>query len=259
MYYQDDNSLLSRLERKIGRFAVPNLAFILVIAMALVYLADYTMALREMPLFSNFLYFDRALILKGQVWRIFTFTIVPEFESPIFVLLSLYFFWFIGSIIEKEWGSFKFNTFYLMGYLGSVASGFIMGYTTNYYLNLSLFLAFAILNAEAKVLLFFFIPIKVKWLAYIDLAILILEFIISGWTMRVALLFSLANVILFFWKNLYYRVSSYFRRRRFKVAYDRGYHEFEKKERKRQKKAKKVKVKDLPSNENNSNDDLFGF
>ena len=259
MYYSDDNSLLSKLDRKIGRFAVSNLALVLVVAMALVYLADYTLALKEMPLFSSFLYFDRALILQGQVWRIVTFAIVPEFDSPLFVLLSLYFFWFIGTTIEKEWGSFRFDAFYLMGYLGSVVAGFIMGFTTNYYLNLSLFLAFAILNAEAKVLLFFFIPIKVKWLAYIDLAILVLEFIISGWAMRVALLFSLANVILFFWKGLYYRVSSYFRRRRFKVAYDRGYQEFEKEERKRQKKAKKVKVKDLPPNENNNNDDLFGF
>ena len=104
MYYHDENSLLSRLDRKIGKFAVPNLAFILVIAMAFVYLVDYTLAIKGKQLFSNFLYFDRALILNGEVWRIFTFTIVPEFESPLFVLLSLYFFWFIGSIIEKEWG-----------------------------------------------------------------------------------------------------------------------------------------------------------
>lgn len=258
MYYHDENSFLSKLDRKIGRFAVPNLPIIIIIAMAFVYLADYTMANANRPTFSQFLYFDRGLILQGQIWRIFTFSIVPESEGPLLFLLTLYFFWFIGTTVEKEWGSFRFNVFYLMGYLGSVASGFIMGYTTNYYLNLSLFLAFAILNAEARVLLFFFIPIKVKWLAIIDLVIIAIEFIFSGWIARVAILFSLFNVALFFWKGLYYRISSYFRRRRFKMAYDRGYNDFEKEEKKRRKRAK---VKDLPKEDssNSSNDDLFGF
>ena len=256
MYYHDENSLLSKLDRKIGKFAVPNLAFILVIAMAFVYLVDYTLAIKGKQLFSNFLYFDRALILNGEVWRIFTFTIVPEFESPLFVLLSLYFFWFIGSIIEKEWGCFRFNAFYLMGYLGSVVSGFLMGYTTNYYLNLSLFLAFAILNSEAKVLLFFVIPIKVKWLALVDLAIILIDFIFSGWIARVAIIFSLLNVALFFWKIPYRKMVSRHRRRRFQIAYDKGLEETYKKE-KKQKRAK-AKVKDLPV-EDNKDEDLFGF
>ena len=142
-----------------------------------------------------------------------------------------------------------------MGYLGSVASGFIMGYTTNYYLNLSLFLAFAILNAEAKVLLFFVIPIKVKWLALVDLILLLLSFIISSWTMRVAIIFSLINVVLFFWKIPYRNMVSRLRRRRFKIAYDKGFEESVKREKKRT----KTKVKDLPTANDNGNDDLFGF
>ena len=256
MYYHDENSLLSKLDRKIGKFAVPNLALILVIAMGFVYIVDYSLAIKGMPLFSSFLYFDRELILNGQVWRVITFTIVPEFDSPLFVLLTLYFFWFIGSVIEKEWGCFKFNAFYFTGYLGSVVSGFIMGGTTNYYLNLSLFLAFAILNAEAKVLLFFVIPIKVKWLAYIDLAILALEFIFSGWEARVAIIFSLINIALFFWKIPYRKMVSRHRRKRFQIAYDKGFEETYKREKKQ--KRSKAKVKDLPV-EDNKDEDLFGF
>lgn len=261
MYYYDENSFLSKLERKLGRFAVPNLPIILVVAMAVVWLADYTLLSMDKPLISDYLQFDRQLIFQGQVWRVFTFSIVYESGGPLFVILNLYFLWFIGSTIEKEWGSFRFNVYYLMGYLGSVVSGFIMGYTTNYYLNLTLFLAFAILNAEARVLLFFFIPIKVKWLAILDLVILALEFAFSSWPYRVALIFALINVALFFWKNLYYRISSWYRRRRFKIAVEKGYQDFDREEKKRQKKAKKVKVKDLP-NENDANssgDDLFGF
>ena len=260
MYYHDENSFLSKLDRKIGRFAVPNLPIIIIVAMALIYFADYTLLRSSNQTFSQYLYFDRELILKGEVWRIFTFTIVPEDDGPLFFLLTLYFFWFIGTTIEKEWGSFRFNVFYLMGYLGSVAAGFIMGGTTNYYLNLSLFLAFAILNAEAKVLLFFCIPIKVKWLAYLDLFLITITFIFSDWVARVAIIFSLVNIALFFWKGLYYRMSSYFRRRRFKMAYDRGYNSFEREQRKAERHTK-AKVKDLPKedNSNNSNDDLFGF
>ena len=125
-------------------------------------------------------------------------------------------------------------------------------------LNLSLFLAFAILNSEAKVLLFFFIPIKVKWLALVDLIILAINFTFSGWIVRVAILFSLFNVVLFFWKGFYYRISSQYRRKRFKMAYDRVEQKNQREQEKRQKHVK-AKVKDLPKENENNNDDLFGF
>jgi hypothetical protein len=57
MYYNDDNSLLSKLDRKIGKFAVPNLALILVIAMGFVYIVDYSLAIKGMPLFQAFYIF----------------------------------------------------------------------------------------------------------------------------------------------------------------------------------------------------------
>lgn len=227
--YNDDNSFLNKLERKIGWFAVPNLAFIIVVAMGGVWLADFVLIRLEILPLSYYLQFDKALILNGEVWRVLTFIFVPQDSSgTFFFLLTLYFFWFMGSTLEAEWGTFKFTVYYFVGYLGAVASGFLMGYATNYYLNLSLFLAFAILNPDIKVMLFFFFPIKVKWLALLDLAIIIFDLVIGSWAVRVAILFMLLNVILFFWKILYYKIANYFRKKSYERSIERGYKEAEK-------------------------------
>lgn len=258
MYY-DENSFLNKLERKIGWLAIPNLALILVVAMGAVWLADFVLVRLEVIPLSYYLQFNRTLVLRGEVWRVLTFIFVPENDGTLFVFLTLYFFWFMGSTLEAEWGAFRFTIYYLMGYLGSLASGFIMGFTTNYYLNLSLFLAFAILNSEVKVLLFFFFPIKVKWLALLDFVIILIDLILGSWITRVAILFALLNVILFFWKPLYNLIANYFRRKSFERRVEQGYKEAEKLRREQEKQnAERVDadVKDIPPDDG---DDLFGF
>ena len=244
MYY-NDNSFLSKLERKLGRFEIKNWAYVLVIAMAMVWVADFVLARCGYPTLSSFIYFDRALVLKGQVWRVVTFIFMPEGENILFTILSLYFYWFIGTTVENEWGAFRFNVFYLTGYLGALASGFIMGVTTNYYLNLTIFLAYAILNAERSLYLFFLIRVKVKWLAILEFVLLAISFIFSGWANRVALLFSLANVILFFWKDLYLAIKNFFRRQKYKKQFEYGYYE---------KDVNPPKSKKQKNNKNSSND-----
>ena len=257
--YNYDNSFLDKLERKIGWLAIPNLALVLVVAMGLVWVADYALVRLDYASLSSYLYFNRDLVLRGEVWRVITFIFVPE-DGGAFFFLTLYFFWLMGSTLEVEWGAFKFTVYYLMGYLGSLASGFIMGFTTTYYLNLSLFLAFAILNSEVKVLLFFFFPIKVKWLALLDGALILIDLILGSWIVRLAIIFSLLNVALFFWKNLYYMISNYFRRKSYERSIKKGYEEAEKRRREEEREnAQNVdaKVRDLPPDDNG--DDLFGF
>lgn len=257
--YNEENSFLDKLERKIGWLAIPNLALILVVAMGAVWVADFVLIRIEVVPLSYYLDFNRDLVLNGEVWRVLTFIFVPENDGTLLVFLTLYFFWFMGSTLEAEWGTFKFTIYYLMGYLGSLVSGFIMGFTTNYYLNLSLFLAFAILNSEVKVLLFFFFPIKVKWLALVDFILILVDLVLGSWIMRVAILFALLNVILFFWKPLYYLIANYFRRKSFERRVEQGYKEAEKLRREQEKQnAESVdaEVKDIPSDDG---DDLFGF
>ena len=208
------NSLLDKLDRKIGRYALRNLMTIIVSGTALVWLFDFVFAQKAGVYLSDYLYFDKALILKGQVWRLITFVFIPQEYNIFFLAISLYFYWLIGSSLEREWGSFKFDIYYLVGTLGSIASGFITGYASNDYLHLSLFLAFAILYPDFKVLLFFFIPVKMKWLAIFDAVLLVLDLILGTWALRIAILISLLNLPLFFWRNVFDAARRRHRRRK---------------------------------------------
>ena len=206
--------LLDKLNRKIGRYALKNLMTIIVIGTALVWFLDMLVGARTGYWISSYLYFDKSLILQGQIWRVITFVFVPETTSILWLALSLYFDWLIGNTLENEWGAFKFNIFYLFGVIGAIVSGFITGYATNYYLNLSLFLAFAILYPNYQIVLFFFIPIKMKWLAIIDLIGIIALCIFESWAGRIAIFFALGNIALFFWRVPINKIKQAHRRRK---------------------------------------------
>ncbi len=211
-----ENTLLDKLNRKLGRYAIRNLMTIIVIGTALVWLFDTAVYTATQFSVAAYLYFDKALILQGQIWRVFTFVFVPQQWSLFSFVISTYLYWLIGNTLESEWGSFKFNVFYFCGVLCSIGSGFITGYATAEYLHLSLFLAFAILYPDFQVLLFFFIPIKMKWLALIDVIGLVAIFIFSGWTMRIALLVAMLNIVLFFWRYPVQKIKAWHRRRKWK-------------------------------------------
>ena len=212
------NSLLDKLDRKIGRYALRNLMTIIVAGTAIVWLLDMLVYYRTGVLVSSWLYFNKYAILEGQIWRVITFVFVPQEYSIFYLALSLYFYWIIGNALENEWGSFRFDIFYLCGVVGAIISGFITGYATTYYLNLSLFLAFAILYPSYRVLLFFFLPIQVKWLALFDLALLALTAYFSTAIERIALLVALINLALFFWRIPFDKLRTANRRRKWKRA-----------------------------------------
>lgn len=210
------NSFLDKLDRKFGRYALKNLMTVIVIGTGIVWLLSMLVYSRTGVNIAAWLYFDKAAILKGEVWRVISFVFVPETYNPFTFALSLYFYWLIGNSLENTWGSFKFDLFYLCGVVGAIVSGFITGYATVDYLHLSLFLAFALLYPDHQLLLFFFLPIKVKWLAFIDLIGLVLLFIFSPWVERIALLVALFNVALFFFATWLRSFRVWNRRRKWK-------------------------------------------
>lgn len=194
-------SWLQKLDMKFGRHAFQNLMKFIVFGMAIVFVADLiTFAARGISL-STMMAFDRTAIFDGQIWRLISFVFIPPDSGILFILLSLYFYWLMGTAMENEWGSFKFDVFYLTGILGSIAAGMITGYATNSFLNMSLFLGFALLFPEFKINLFFIFPVKVKYLAYLDAAYLLFLFVISPWQVRIALAVALLNIALFFWQD----------------------------------------------------------
>lgn len=192
------NKLLDRLSYKFRRVCIPNLMLYIIIAMAAVYVVE--LFVPEMPL-SLYMFFSRELIFQGQWWRVITWILIPDTNNPIALIFSLYFYYIIGSGLEHEWGSFKFNLYYFMGVVFTVAAGFIIGYATNLYLYYSMFFAFAVLYPNFQVLLFFFIPIKIKWLAIVDLIFFIIMFIIGDWTTKAAIIAAMVNFVVFFWED----------------------------------------------------------
>ena len=197
-----EKSLLQKLEYKYGRFAIQNFMTVIVAVIGLVYVLDSMFIARIGTPLSYYFSFDRSAILAGQVWRIITFVLIPYDSSVIFLIFSLYFYWLIGSMLESHWGPFKLNLFYLCGMFLTAAAGMIVGTCTGFYLNMSLFLAFALLYPEFELLVFFAIPVKVKYLAIADLIILAYYLVIGNTSSRVSLIVSLLNVALFFFPNI---------------------------------------------------------
>lgn len=189
-------NLLNKLNRKFGRYYISNLMLYIVIGTGIVFAFQYLAV--DIPLFS-FLSFSRSAIMHGQIWRVLSFIFIPESGDPISMVFWLYLYWLIGSSLEDYWGGFNFNVYYFSGVIFAIIGGFITGYATVHYLNLTLFLAMAVINPNMQLLLFFFIPIKMKWLAWVDAAFLIYNFIFTPFmSTRIIILFSMLNFLLFF-------------------------------------------------------------
>ncbi len=184
---------------------IPNLMLYISLGAALVYI---------MSMFdgSFFLYyalrFDRALILQGQVWRLFTYPLVYGVGNLnlIMVAISLLCYYSLGRAIENLWGTFRFNLFYLTGIvLMDVFCLVFGGYADAYHLNLSLFLAYATLYPNAHFLLLFIIPVKAWIFALVDLVLVLADVLFAAYgpfPYNLFPLVALANYFLFFGKDV---------------------------------------------------------
>ena len=192
--------LLASLERRIGRFAIPNLIVFVVGGMAMVWVLS-----QSRPDAVGRLVLDMDAVRRGEVWRLVTFLLIPPRTSPIWVLVNLYFTWWVGSSLEQHWGAFKFNVYYFIGALGTMAAALIVGPTSNTWLDSSLFLAFATVFPDVTILLFFILPIKVKWLGILAAVGIAVAATLGDWGTRASIIAALVNYILFFgghWRDV---------------------------------------------------------
>ncbi|MFP4661584.1 MAG: hypothetical protein ACLFPF_05285 [Halanaerobiales bacterium] len=158
---------LNKLQRKYGRYAIKNLMLYIVFLTGAVYLIDL---LDPTGRFLGQLTLVPSRVMQGEIWRLITYVFVPPTRS-IFIIFALYFYYMIGSSLERVWGSFKFNMYYLIGIAATTVVAFLTnGVGTPVYLNLTLFLAFARLYPNFQILLFFILPVKMKYLAWITWA-----------------------------------------------------------------------------------------
>jgi hypothetical protein len=154
--------LLARLERRFGRYAIPNLISYIVGGMFIVWVLA-----RTKGEFLDAIDLDMHAVARGEVWRLVTFLFIPpDFaqSSVLWMLVGLYFTWWVGSSLEEHWGSFRLGVYYFVGALATIAAAAAFGADSMPWLNASLFLAFATLFPDATILVFFVLPVKVKWL-----------------------------------------------------------------------------------------------
>lgn len=196
------NKLIDKLERSIGRYAIKNLMRYI----CALYIAGFVLELFRPGFYSGYLSLNPQLILRGQVWRLVTFLVQPPNQSILIFVFVLYLYYMIGETLERTWGAFRFNLYYFTGVLfiilGAFISYFVTGYVyyiDTYYLNMSLFLAFAFLYPDTQLLLMFLIPIKIKWLAYLDIGLFIYTIVLANsMGARISALLALMNFIIFY-------------------------------------------------------------
>lgn len=189
---------MSNFEKKFGKYAIRNISLVLILFYACGYLISWIN-----PVMLNYLTLNPyAILFKGQVWRLVTWLIVPPESFDFFTLIMLYFYYSIGTSLERAWGTYRYNVYLLLGMVFTAVGAFAMmgfvylfqgevlvavgaenyftlisGMFSTYYVNMSIFLAFAATFPDMQVLLFFFIPIKVKFLGIIYGLILVYNFI----------------------------------------------------------------------------------
>lgn len=208
-------SLLEVLDRKLGRYGIPSLSLVLVLGQLLVYgLAQYD------PTWRDGLNLTTERLLAGEWWRAVTFLFVPPEYSLIVLLFALYLFELMGRSLERFWGTFRYNAYLLVGWLATVASGFVhpAAQVPNEWLLLSVFLAFAWLAPDFEVLLFFFVPLRIKYIALATWVWYGWAIATGSWATNVVLLASICNYLLFFGTRIWLRVLSNKKRMEYKAA-----------------------------------------
>lgn len=193
------------------RFGVPNLMLYIVIISLAVWLLSIMDPSKTL---MSFFVFSPERILKGEVWRLVSFIFVPQSLS-FWELLFFYFYYWIGNVLEKEWGTPRFNIFLISGVLLTAVYGFVIYFitkqsiaVTTYFIYLSMFFSFATLFPDVQVLFMFIIPIKVKWLAYFDAAFFLLSMLTQSFPFNLLPLVAVLNYLVFFGDDLFSSLRS---------------------------------------------------
>ena len=201
---------IDKLERKFGRFGIPNLTIYMIVC----YVIGYALMIVN-PGILNWLSLEPAYILRGQVWRLVTWVLYPPSTSGVlwFAIAVLFFYYPIGTSLERTIGTFKYTLYILSGVIFTILGSFILYFLlggnvlvgnvfSTYYISLSTFLAYAMCYPDMQVLLMFIIPVKMKWMAIFYVVIVVYEmiqYVMAGaWYLVIPIVASLLNFIIFY-------------------------------------------------------------
>lgn len=216
-------NFLNKMERKFGKYAIPNLSLYLIMGYILGYLLEFIS-----PAVLDFLTLNPYLILHGQIWRLVTWIIIPPSSLDLLTIVMLMFYYSVGTSLERTWGTFYYNVYLLLGMFFTIIGSFLVmgisyvpglqsfdqrtllygtenyfrlvvaGSFSTYFVNMSIFLGFAATFPDVQVLLMFIIPIKVKWMGIAYAILLGVQFFQSNIVGKIIIGASLLNFVLFF-------------------------------------------------------------
>lgn len=213
---------MNKFEKKFGKYAIPNLTLVLI--------ACYVVGYLIQAINGTFLYYltlDPYQILHGQIWRLFTWVIVPPDSLDFFTIIMLYFYYSLGTMLERTWGTYRYNVYIFSGMVFTIIGSFLcMGYVyltngealaypgaaeyifsiastafSTYYINLSIFMAFAATYPDMQVLLMFVIPVKMKVMGILDGVLLVFSFLTGGTFTKFAIVACMFNFIVFYFSS----------------------------------------------------------
>ena len=209
MVYTDSilfgSDVMAKLKSKVNRFffqhgnkGIRNLMLYVGIGNLVVYML--TLLNPENPLFYRLLCFDFDELFSGEVWRLFSyvFCYLTESSRPLLAGISLFFYYWCGTVLEQSWGTLRFNLYYLCGIVLTDLAGILVGVVARAqfgtfgsilagtvcadYINMSLLLAVATVLPDQFIRIWFVIPVKMKWLAWLDIGLTVYG--ILDWTLR---------------------------------------------------------------------------
>ena len=209
---------INKLERKYHNYAIPELTKIMIITYIIGYILNFVGL-------SGFISFNPYLIMHGQIWRVITWVLMPPSSLDLFTVIMLFFYYSLGTALERTWGDFRYNVYILSGLIFTIIGSFLVyfvgqatglasfngmvldartyGYlisasVSTYYINMSIFFAFAASYPDMQIMLYFIIPLKIKWIAYLDAVFIAYRLVVAPWYAKIVILVSLLNFLLFY-------------------------------------------------------------
>ncbi len=218
------NNWLNKLERKIGKYAIKNLSRYLIGAYAIGYLLYFLSYAAKVDILGYLTLEPYFIIHNLQLWRLISWVLIPYNSLSglgiIFAIIMMILYYQLGTALERTWGAFRFNVYIFGGMILTVIGAFILhgiysalygpGYImmgpigsmfSTSYINQSIFLAFAVCYPNMEVMLYFILPVKMKWMAIFYAILIVVDIIVSGWAGRIAIIASVLNFVIFFFTN----------------------------------------------------------
>lgn len=195
---------MNQFERRFQKFSITNLTMYIIVGKVFCFL----LGLFNSPIY-DMLTFNASAIMSGEVWRLITYMFVPQ-SSPLWFIFEIILFYWMGTSLEQEWGSFRYTAYIfgsILGVAAAVLVGHFLGWTgmlaTNMIPSLfhyTMFLPFAWYNGNEELRIYFVLPVKIKYLAIIDVILIISIFVQTAYMKQIwlVLLLSMVNMLVFF-------------------------------------------------------------